>query len=159
MTMTTVERVVALQRVPLFADVPGRTLAAVAQRATEVEVDSGGVVIEQGAVEDHLFAVVSGRLVAREGERVLRELSAGSTVGELAALAPEPRSAAVTVLFLGLPDAAESEGFDRTDIDLPADQVALLEAVAEAAGRVVVVLATAVALVGLCRLPRTGTVA
>ena len=96
--MTTVERVVALQRVPLFADVPGRTLAAVAQRATEVEVDTGGVVIEQGAVEDHLFAVVSGRLLARDGERVLRELSGGSTVGELAALAPEPRSAGVTAL-------------------------------------------------------------
>jgi CRP/FNR family cyclic AMP-dependent transcriptional regulator len=96
--MTTVERVVALQRVPLFADVPGRTLAAVAQRATEVEVDTGGVVIEQGAVEDHLFAVVSGRLLARDGERVLREVSAGSTVGELAALAPQPRSAGVTAL-------------------------------------------------------------
>jgi len=36
--LTTFERVVALQRVGLFADVPGRTLAAVAQRATEVEV-------------------------------------------------------------------------------------------------------------------------
>ena len=97
-TMTTVERVVALQRVPLFAEVPGRTLAAVAQRATEVEVEAGGLVIEQGAVEDHLFAVVTGRLVARDGERVLRELAAGSTVGELAALAPEPRSAGVTAL-------------------------------------------------------------
>ena len=31
MTMTTVERVVALQRVGLFADVPGRTLAALAR--------------------------------------------------------------------------------------------------------------------------------
>ena len=71
-TMTTMERVVALQRVPLFAEVPGRTLAALAQRATEVEVAAGEVVIEQGAVEDHLFAVVRGRLVARDGERMLR---------------------------------------------------------------------------------------
>jgi CRP-like cAMP-binding protein len=102
MTMTTVERVVALQRVPLFAEVPGRTLAAVARRATEVEVESGGVVIEQGAVEDHLFALVAGRLIARDGERVLRELEAGSTVGELAALAPEPRSAQVTALMPSL---------------------------------------------------------
>lgn len=96
--MTTVERVVALQRVPLFAEVPGRTLAAVAQRATEVQVDEGGLVIEQGAVEDHLFVIVTGRLVARDGERVLREMGAGSTVGELAALAPQPRSAEVIAL-------------------------------------------------------------
>jgi CRP-like cAMP-binding protein len=70
----------------------------VAARATEVEVDVGQVVIEQGAVEDHLFALVRGRLVATDGDHVLRELEAGATVGELAALAPEPRSATVTAL-------------------------------------------------------------
>ena len=102
MTMTTVDRVVALHRVPLFADVPGRVLAALAMRATEVEVAAGDVLIEQGAVEDHLYAVVSGRFVARDGERTLRELGPGSTVGELAALAPEPRSASVTALEDGL---------------------------------------------------------
>ena len=96
--MTTIDRVVALQRVALFADVPGRTLAAVAVRATEVEAGAGQVVIAQGTVEDHLFAVVRGRLVARDGDRVLRELETGATVGELAALAPEPRSATVTAL-------------------------------------------------------------
>ena len=102
MTMTTVDRVVALHRVPLLADVPGRTLAALAMRAREVRVAPGDVVIEQGAVEDHLFAVVEGRFVARDGERTLRELGPGATVGELAALAPEPRSASVTALEDGL---------------------------------------------------------
>jgi CRP-like cAMP-binding protein len=98
MPMTTVERVVALQQVPLFADVPGRTLAAVALRATEAEVETGGAVIEEGAVEDHLFAVVTGRLRVHHGDRTLTELGPGSTVGELAALVPEPRSASVTAL-------------------------------------------------------------
>lgn len=102
MTMTTVDRVVALHRVPLLADVPGRTLAALAMRAREVHVAAGDVVIEKGAVEDHLFAVVHGRFVARDGERTLRELGPGATVGELAALAPEPRSATVTALEDGL---------------------------------------------------------
>ena len=102
MTMTTVDRVVALHRVPLFADVPGRVLAALAMRAREVEVAAGDVLIEQGAVEDHLYAVVTGRFVARDGERILRELGPGSTVGELAALAPEPRSASVSALEDGL---------------------------------------------------------
>ncbi len=51
------------------------------------------------------------------------------------------RAADVVVLFLGLPDAAESEGFDRTHLDLPANQLALLGTVAEVSGRVVVVLA------------------
>jgi beta-glucosidase len=46
----------------------------------------------------------------------------------------------VVLLFLGLPAAAESEGFDRTSLDLPADQLALVEAVAAVNSRVVVVL-------------------
>lgn len=46
----------------------------------------------------------------------------------------------VVVAFLGLPAAAESEGFDRDDIHLPAAQVALLDAVVGANSDVVVVL-------------------
>jgi CRP/FNR family transcriptional regulator, cyclic AMP receptor protein len=98
MTMTTVERVVALQRVGLFADVPGRTLAAVARHATEVDLPEGTPVIVEGAVEDHLFAVVRGQLRVHHGERDVTILGAGSTVGELAALVPEPRTASVTAL-------------------------------------------------------------
>lgn len=49
-------------------------------------------------------------------------------------------SADVAVLFLGLPAAEESEGFDREHIDLPAAQLAVLDAVLEANPRVVVVL-------------------
>ena len=96
--MTTIERVVALHRVGLFADVPGRTLAALARRASEVEVAAGTLVIAEGAVEEHLYAVVRGRLRVHRGERDITHLSSGSTVGELAALVPEPRSASVTAL-------------------------------------------------------------
>ena len=46
----------------------------------------------------------------------------------------------VAVVFLGLPAALESEGFDRDDIDLPADQLAVLEAVLEVNPNTVVVL-------------------
>jgi CRP/FNR family transcriptional regulator, cyclic AMP receptor protein len=98
MTMTTVERVVALQRVGLFADVPGRTLAAVALRASEVEVAPGALVIAEGAVEEHMYAVVRGRVRVHHGERGVTVLGPGATVGELAALVPEPRAASVTAL-------------------------------------------------------------
>ncbi len=96
--MTTVERVLALHRVGLFAGVPGRTLAALAHRALEVEVAAGETVIEEGAVEDHLFVVVDGRLRVHRGQREVTILGAGSTVGELAALVPEPRAASVTAV-------------------------------------------------------------
>lgn len=50
-------------------------------------------------------------------------------------------AADVAVLFLGLAEHQESEGFDRDDIELPVEQLALLEAVAAAQPRSVVVLA------------------
>ena len=77
---------------------PGRTLAALARRASEVEVGAGTVVITEGAVEEHMYAVVRGRLRVHRGERTITDLGPGSTVGELAALVPEPRVASVTAL-------------------------------------------------------------
>ena len=50
-------------------------------------------------------------------------------------------SADLAVVVLGLPPSYESEGYDRDHLDLPAEQVALLGAVAEVVDRVVVVLA------------------
>ena len=98
MTLSTVERVVALHRVGLFAEVPGRTLVALAQRAGEVLVDAGAVVIVEGAVEEHLYVVVDGRLRVHRGDETVTELGPGATVGELAALVPEPRTATVTAV-------------------------------------------------------------
>jgi beta-glucosidase len=45
------------------------------------------------------------------------------------------------LVFLGLPGEDESEGFDRTHIDLPASQLVLLHALAEVHDRLIVILA------------------
>jgi beta-glucosidase len=64
--------------------------------------------------------------------------------GDAAALRDEAVAVAgpadAVVLFLGVPAVEESEGFDRTHIDLPAAQLELLDAVVEANPNVVVVL-------------------
>lgn len=56
---------------------------------------------------------------------------------EAAALAAEKD---VAVVLLGLPESAESEGFDREHIELPPEQLELLDAVLDANPRTVVVL-------------------
>ena len=53
----------------------------------------------------------------------------------------QARAAEVVVMFLGLPAADESEGYDRAHLDLPAAQLDLLDAVAAVNDQVVVVLA------------------
>ncbi|WP_419874440.1 beta-glucosidase family protein [Candidatus Pristimantibacillus sp. PTI5] len=46
----------------------------------------------------------------------------------------------IAVLFLGLPDRYESEGYDRQHLNIPNNQLALLEAVAEVQQNLVIVL-------------------
>lgn len=117
--MTTIERVIALQRLALFAGTPGKILAAVARRASEVEVGAGERVIEEGTVEDHLFAVVSGRLRVHRGDMTLATLEPGTSVGELAALVPEPRSASVTALEPSTLLRIEKAVLDELLVDWP----------------------------------------
>lgn len=50
------------------------------------------------------------------------------------------RGAAVVLVFLGEPSEAESEGFDRDDLDLPAVQLQMIEAVSAVNPSVAVVL-------------------
>ncbi|MER7447607.1 glycoside hydrolase family 3 C-terminal domain-containing protein [Microbacterium sp. NPDC097977] len=67
--------------------------------------------------------------------------ASGRTVEDLRDEAVAAASAAdVAVVFLGVPAAEESEGFDREHIDLPAAQLAVLDAVIEANPATVVVL-------------------
>ncbi|GAB2846149.1 glycoside hydrolase family 3 C-terminal domain-containing protein [Microbacterium insulae] len=87
----------------------------------------------------------------------IRDLAAGEVVyargfsnavdaaaDEAEALRAEAVAAAsradVAVVFLGLPARLESEGYDREDIDLPAEQLAVLDAVLAVNPRTVVVL-------------------
>ncbi|GAB2935442.1 glycoside hydrolase family 3 C-terminal domain-containing protein [Streptomyces mayteni] len=55
------------------------------------------------------------------------------------------RAADVVVLFLGLPPSYESEGYDRPHMELPAQQIELVRAVAEVNANVVVVLSNGAA--------------
>ena len=74
----------------------------------------------------------------------------GDTAGDAGLLAEAERVAAaadVVVMVLGLPGADESEGFDRTHMNLPANQLAALAAVAAANPDVAVVLVNGSAVV------------
>ncbi|MGJ8514995.1 glycoside hydrolase family 3 C-terminal domain-containing protein [Carnimonas bestiolae] len=51
------------------------------------------------------------------------------------------KSAEKVVLYLGLPDRYESEGYDREHLDLPRNQIELLKALSEVNQQIIVVLA------------------
>ena len=64
----------------------------------------------------------------------------GRHAGLLAEAVEDAANADVAVVFLGLSPDQETEGLDRTDLGLPAEQVGLLRAVRAVQDRVVVVL-------------------
>ena len=137
-----VERVAALHRVELFAGIPGRVLAAVAQAAVEVRAQPGDVLMEEGAVEAHLYAIVDGRVQVQRGGRSIVELGPGATVGELAALVPAPRTASVIALEPTLVLRVDQVVLDELLDDWPelahgviAELVARLRATADQAGQ------------------------
>jgi len=92
-------------------------------------VDSALDALTEAAGDRVAFAPGFAFDAAAEGQDALRD--------EAVALAA---SRDVAVVFLGLTDAEESEGFDREHIDLAAHQLALLDAVVAANPRTVVVL-------------------
>lgn len=67
-------------------------------------------------------------------------IDGGADPSLLKAAVDTARKADVAIVFAGLDELAESEGIDRANIDLPANQVELIRAVAAAASRTVVVL-------------------
>lgn len=137
-----VERVAALHRVELFAGIPGRVLAAVAEAAVEVRASPGDVLMAEGAVEAHLYALVEGRVRVHRGGQTLVELGPGATVGELAVLIPAPRTAWVTALEPTLVLRVDQAVLDDLLVDWPelahgviAALVSRLRATAEHAGQ------------------------
>lgn len=94
-----------LAEVPVFSGLEPRTLADVAQQIEWRHIHGGSVLFRQGDVGDALYMVVSGRLRVllehpdRMGiRRALRDVTRGETVGEIALVTGEPRSATVVAL-------------------------------------------------------------
>lgn len=119
MTLLTIERVATLRSSALFAAVPDHVLAGLARVAEEVPVDAGDVVIERGDEDDSMLVVAEGRIRVHVADRTLVELGPGASVGELAILAPEPRSATVTALTPGLLLRLRRPAFEELMIDHP----------------------------------------
>ncbi len=128
--LLTIERVAVLHRVALFRDVAGHELAPVARLLEEVRLPAGVTFIERGAPEDWLFVIADGAVRVHVGARTLRLLGAGDVVGELAVLAPAPRSASVTTTEPTLLLRLRRQPFDELLEDRPEIARAVISALA-----------------------------
>ncbi len=91
---------VTLQVSDLFRDLDSPVLTALESELELVSLYGGEVLFRQGDQVDSVYVVVSGRLRVVTvdtdgGETLLAELGSGETVGEMAIITGEPRSATV----------------------------------------------------------------
>lgn len=125
----------------------GGTVAVVGEMArTPRYQGAGSSQVVPTQLDDALTALRDGvgdraRVTFAAGYPLEGSPSAGDAAAHLADEAVDAaRAADVVLLFLGLPGSYESEGFDREHLDLPAEQLALLDALLEVNDSVVVVL-------------------
>ncbi|MGO4300178.1 glycoside hydrolase family 3 C-terminal domain-containing protein [Leifsonia sp. RAF41] len=103
---------------------------------------AGSSMIRPTRLDDALTSIraAAGDVVFARGFSVAIDVSSEETARLRDEAVSTASSADVAVVFAGLPARLESEGYDREDIDLPADQLALIDAVVAANPRTVVVL-------------------
>jgi hypothetical protein len=96
--LSTLEKVLILKTVSLFAQTPDEVLVEVTGLLREQECRPGEQIVAKGETGRSLYIVVEGRVRVHDGDRTLNELGEGAIFGELAVLDDAPRSATVTAL-------------------------------------------------------------
>jgi hypothetical protein len=96
--LSTVEKVLVLKTVGIFAGTPHEILAEVATLLEEVEFRVGETIFEKGELGNCMYIIVAGKVRVHDGERTLNYLGQGDGFGEMALLDPEPRMASVTAV-------------------------------------------------------------
>lgn len=100
--MREIEKVYLLKQTPIFVQVKGDHLMALARFMEERYTQPGEVIVQKGDDGETLYLVAAGRFQVSNKDQVLAQLGPGSLFGELAALVPEKRTATVTAIDEGL---------------------------------------------------------
>ena len=100
--LITIEKVLALKTVGIFAETPDGVLAEVATIVEEGPVVAGEMIFEKGDAGHCMYIVVAGEVRIHDGISTLNQLGPGDVFGEMALLDPAPRMASATAVTDGL---------------------------------------------------------
>jgi CRP/FNR family cyclic AMP-dependent transcriptional regulator len=125
-TLTQDRRTELLGGCPLFGGVGPQDLAAIGERALEVDFPTDHVIARQGEIGTGLFVVIEGAVrVVRDGQELAR-LGAGDFFGEMSVIDGLPRVAQVVTVEPTRCLALASWEFERLVIDHPTIGLAIL---------------------------------
>ena len=90
---TILEKTILLKTVDLFQDIPGELLSQVSQISKAKNYDNGETIFRDGDVGDSMFIVLEGKISITKGDKEIALLDKGASLGEMALLDNENRSA------------------------------------------------------------------
>jgi CRP/FNR family transcriptional regulator len=131
-TLALMERILFLKRVSLFENLSPGDIKQVAAIAQEEAFSDGVTLVREGEIGDVMFIIVSGevRVFMSRGQREieLARRKTGDSVGEMALISKEPRSATVTAIGNVRTLCIDQKSFesllrDRPDVSLAVIQV------------------------------------
>jgi len=96
--LLTIEKVIILKEVEIFAQIPEEVLIDLASIMEEEHIPKGDQFITQGEMGTHMYLIAEGKVDVHVGDKHLIYLSEKQIVGEMALLDSEERSASVTAV-------------------------------------------------------------
>ncbi len=96
--LSTIEKVIILKTVGVFARLDDPLLAEVAGLLEEEEVAAGQTIITEGELGTSMYIIVDGEVWIHSGVNTINHLHEREVFGEMALLDPEPRLASVTAV-------------------------------------------------------------
>lgn len=88
---TTIERVIFLQKIELFKDIPSEQLAYLANITKFVTIDEGKVVFKKGDDSRYLFLLIQGKVRLQRNDEHKSEFSGPEAIGVWGFFDQEPR--------------------------------------------------------------------
>jgi CRP-like cAMP-binding protein len=96
--LLTLEKVLILGSVGMFAGLSGETLSEIAAAVEEVEVEAGGAIAGKGEFGSNLFVVAQGKVRIHDGETELAVRGEREAFGVRLALDPGEHAASATAV-------------------------------------------------------------
>ena len=90
---TILEKTILLKTVDLFQDIPGDLLSQISQISRAKNYENGEIIFKEGDAGDSMFIVLDGEISIKKGDKLLAKLERGASLGEMALLDHETRSA------------------------------------------------------------------
>lgn len=134
-TLSWMERILFLKRVPLFENLSPGDIKQVAALAQEESFSDGASLVREGDIGDVMFIIVSGEVrvwisqVQKEIELARRK--AGEYVGEMALISKEPRSATVSAVGDVRTLSIDQRSFESLLRDRPDASLAVIQVLCE----------------------------